>query len=265
MSVAPISEKRQELARVLRQLRARIQPSEVGLREGSRRRVPGLRRHELADLAGISLTWYTWLEQGRDINVSREVLTAISRVLRLTADEADFVVGLAEHTATGSEERMEVPAHLQRLVDALTFPAFVVATDWTIAGWNAAYAWLYPRIVTLEPEDRNLLWLIYTDPHLREMIPEWDAESRRFLAEFRAESGVRLSGSRHQALVQRLREASPEFGVQWAEQGVSRFTSRRRTFIHHTDGPLAFEHHRLVPSDAGDLHLVLYVPLNDEG
>jgi len=261
----PRTPRRAQLAEFLTARRQWASRSALGLPPHTRRGDVGLSREEVAALSGVSGSWYTWLEQGRDINVSREVLTAISRVLHLTADEADFVVGLAEHTASGSEERMEVPAHLQRLVDALAFPAFVVATDWTIAGWNAAYAWLYPRIVTLEPEERNLLWLIYTDPHLREMIPHWDAESRRFLAEFRAESGVRLSGSRHQALVQRLREASPEFGAQWAEQGVSRFTSRRRTFIHHTDGPLTFEHHRLVPSDAGDLHLVLYVPLNDEG
>src|SRR5690606_26284153 len=113
--------------------------------------------------------------------------------LDLTAAETDYVIALAERdVAAVDDEPEDMPPHLQRLLDALTFPAFAVATDWTIAGWNAAYAWLYPRIAALDPADRNLLWLVYTDPGLRDLLPDWKQDSRRFLAEFRAESGVRL-------------------------------------------------------------------------
>lgn len=234
----------------------------VGLPPTSRRSDTGLSREEIATLAGVSGTWYTWLEQGRDINVSRQVLVAVARVLDLTAAETDFVIALAEREETPvGDEPADMPEHLQHLLDTFDFPAFALATDWSIAGWNAAYAWLYPRIATLEVADRNLLWLVYTDAGLRELLPDWQQDSRRFLAEFRAESGVRLGAPRHKALVDRLRETSPDFRAQWAELEVERFASRRRTFRHADGGLLTFEHHRLVPSEAPDLHVVLYVPV----
>lgn len=236
--------------------------SAVGLPPTTRRSDAGLSREEIATLAGVSATWYTWLEQGRDINVSRQVLAAVARVLDLTAAETEYVVALAERDEPAvDDEREGMPEHLQHLLDALTFPAFAVAADWAIAGWNAGYQWLYPRIAALEPGDRNLLWLVYTDPGLRDLLPDWEQDSRRFLAEFRAESGVRLVAPRHKALVDRLREASPDFREQWAELAIERFASRRRTFRHAQDGLLTFEHHRVVPDDATGLHLVMYVPV----
>ena len=236
--------------------------SAVGLPPTTRRSDTGLSREETATLAGVSGTWYTWLEQGRDINVSRQVLDAVARVLDLTAAETEYVVALAEREdASVDDEPDEAPEHLQHLLDALAFPAFAVASDWTIVGWNAGYAWLYPPIAAIEPPDRNLLWLVYTDPGLRELLPDWEQDSRRFLAEFRAESGVRLGAARHKALVERLRETSADFRTQWAELTVERFASRRRTFRHAEEGLRSFEHHRLVPSEAPGLHVVMYVPV----
>ncbi len=128
-------------------------------------------------------------------------------------------------------------------------------------GWNAPYARLYAPIATVDVAERNLLWLIYTDPRLRRMLPDWDQESRRFLAEFRADSGVRLSSDRHRALIGRLLDASEDFRIQWAEHAVERFASRQRVFAHPSDGRLVFEHHSLVPSDAPGLTVVMYVPV----
>ncbi len=235
--------------------------SAVGLPPTGRRSDTGLSREEIATLAGVSGSWYTWLEQGRDINVSRQVLAAVARVLDLTSAETEYVITLAEREATPVDDEPEgMPEHLQHLLDALAFPAFAVANDWTIAGWNAAYAWLYPPIAGVDAADRNLLWLVYTDPGLRELLPDWEQDSRRFLAEFRAESGVRLGAPRHKALVDRLSEASADFRAQWAELTVERFASRRRTFRHRDDGVLAFEHHRVVPDGTSGLHVVMYVP-----
>ncbi len=233
----------------------------VGLPLTSRRSDTGLSREEVAALSGVSSSWYTWLEQGRDINVSRQVLAAVCRVLDLTAAEGEYISALAEQGKEPDPERAEVlPVHLQRMVDAFDFPAFIVGTDWSIVGWNSGYEWLYPRIADLDEEARNLLSLVYTDPQLREMLPDWERDSRRFLAEFRAESGVRLSSPRHRAVVERLRAESEDFLLQWAELTVERFTSRIRNFRHRDAGLLEFEHHRLVPSDAPDLHIVMYVP-----
>ncbi|GAA4771090.1 helix-turn-helix transcriptional regulator [Microbacterium gilvum] len=260
--IQPRTPRREQLGEFLAARRRTTSRSALGLPPTGRRSDTGLSREEIATLSGVSGSWYTWLEQGRDINVSRQVLGAVARVLGLSAAETEYVYALAERDeGAAPAERESVPPHLQHLVDALDFPAFVVATDWAIAGWNARYAWLYPRIETLDAADRNLLWLVYTDPELRDMLPDWERDSRAFLAEFRAESGVRLTSPRHRVLLERLREASGDFRAQWAELAVERFASRRREFRHREDGIVTFEHHRLVPSDAADLHVVMYVPV----
>ncbi|MGO1411962.1 MAG: helix-turn-helix transcriptional regulator [Microbacterium sp.] len=262
--IRPRTPRREELGAFLADRRRAARRTALGLPPTGRRVHTGLSREEVATLAGVSASWYTWLEQGRDINVSRQVLRSVARVLRLTSAETDYVIGLAERETGVPEIRREtIPDHLQRLVDALDFPAFVVATDWGIAGWNTGYEWLYPRIATVDVTDRNLLWLVYTDPELREMLPDWERESRRFLAEFRAEAGVRLAGPGHRAVVDRLMAESEDFRVHSADMAVERFASRRRVFRHRDEGLLEFEHHRLVPSDAVDLHVVMYVPVPD--
>lgn len=260
--IRPRTPRREQLGEFLAVRRRSTSRDALGLPPAARRGSAGLSREELAALAGVSGSWYTWLEQGRDINVSRQVLLSVARVLQLSDAETEYVIALAERTEPPAmDERAVLPAHLQRLVDAVAFPAFVLATDWDIVGWNAGYAWLYPRIATLDEDDRNLLWLLYTDPQLRELVGDWARDSRRFLAEFRADAGVRLSSPRHAALLARLRAHSPDFRAQWAEMAVERFSSRIRTFRHGEDGLVSFEHHSLIPSDAPDLRVVMYVPV----
>jgi transcriptional regulator with XRE-family HTH domain len=257
--------RRRELGDFLRSRRRALSRQDFGLPDPPRRRGAGLRREEVSAFAGVSVTWLTWLEQGRDINASRQVLEALGRVLRLTTSEFAYLLSLGGFTAGSPDAdagvRDAAPPHLQRLLDSLWFPAFAVAADWTIVGWNDAYAALYTRIDTLEPADRNLLWLVFTDPHLRDMLPTWAEDSRRFVAEFRAESGARLGSAAHSALIARLSEASAAFREQWQDLTVEGFTSRRRRFAHPTAGDLEFEQHRLVPSDHPDLHIVAYVPM----
>lgn len=257
----PRTPRREQLGAFLASRRRAAPRGALGLPPTSRRNDVGLSREEIATLAGVSGTWYTWLEQGRAINVSRHVLGAVARVLALSAAETEFVYALADREDTPAETTRDgFGDDLQGLLDALDFPAFVVTTDWTIAGWNAAYAWLYPAITTVPAPERNLLRLIYTDPALREMLPDWDQDSRAFLAEFRAESGVRLGAPAHKQLIDALNATSEDFRVQWAEMAVARFAARTRTFVHHEAGPVTFTQHRLVPSQAPDLHVVMYVP-----
>ncbi len=257
-------ERRRELGQFLRDRRGNLVRAELGLPPIGRNRTLGLRREEIAAFAAVSVTWYTWLEQGRDINASRQVLESIARVLTLTAAETAYLLALGGYTPVPSAEVMAIeqaPDHLQRLLDAFDFPAFAVAPDWGIAGWNRAYAGLYTRIAAVDPADRNLLWLIFTDPHLRQMLPDWEETSRHFVAEFRAEAGARLGSAAHTTLIRRLGEASGQFATLWADRGVERFASRQRVFLHPLAGELVFEQHRLVPSDAPELHLVMYVPV----
>ncbi|WP_337059735.1 helix-turn-helix transcriptional regulator [Kineococcus sp. G2] len=255
--------RRRELGALLRSRRDQLTAADVGLPAGARRRSPGLRREEVAALSGVSVTWYTWLEQGRDTHPSRQVLDALARTLRLSEAEHAYVLSLAGHPAPRpSTAAGTAPASVQRLLDAQAgLPAFAITSTWQIAGWNAAYAELYPGIATVADEDRNLLWLVFTDPFVRQLLPRWEEDSRRFLAEFRAEAGPRLGEPAVAALVERLRAASARFEAGWTDHDVRGFTSRERLFHHPDAGDLRFEHHQLTPADHPDLQVVIYTPI----
>ena len=257
--------RRRELGDFLRARRGRLDRAELGLPAVGRSRTTGLRREEVSFLSGVSVTWYTWLEQGRDINPSRQVLDAIARTLQLSGAESDYMLSLAGHAGGRPPADLSghAPEHVQRLLDAMEgSPAFAIEPDWVISGWNRAYAALYPNVATVAAEDRNLLYLVFTDPYVRELLPNWTIDSRRFLAEFRAEAGPRLAEPRFAALVDRLKLESSDFAAGWDGHNIEGFTSRERLFHHPHVGDLRLEHHRLAPSDHPDLHLVIYTPVH---
>jgi transcriptional regulator with XRE-family HTH domain len=251
---------RRELADFLGSRRRQLDPRTVGLPAGGNRRTPGLRREEVALLAGVSHTWYTWLEQGRDIRPSRQVVDALARTLRLSPAEHEYVLRLSGNggrTPDGSPDAM--PAHVQRLLDALgTSPAYAITSTWSIVGWNQAYERLYPGVAALPAADRNLLWVVFTDPAVRALLGDWTTDSRRFLTQFRAEVGPRLADREVVDLVARLQASSPSFREGWASHDVDRFSSSERRFHHPAVGTLVLEHHQVTPADAPGLQLVVY-------
>ncbi|GAB2579181.1 helix-turn-helix transcriptional regulator [Microlunatus antarcticus] len=253
---------RTELAAFLRARRTQLDRVSLGLPEGGRRRTAGLRREEVAALSGVSVTWYTWLEQARDVQPSRQVLEALANALRLTTAERTYllsVAGFAPGPVVGPTPAPGVQ-HIQHLLDALVgSPAFAIGADWTISGWNAAYAALYPPVATLPEQDRNLLWVVFTDPFVQGLLPDWEVTSRRFLAEFRAEAGPRLNQPDCLRLVARLQQHSAPFREAWSQHNIEGFTSRRRSFL-TAEGELEFEHHRLAAADQRDLFVVVYTP-----
>lgn len=254
---------RKELGLFLRARRDQAVRADYGLPPLSRKRDRGLRREEVAFLSGVSVTWYTWLEQGRDISPSRQVLEAVSRALHLSDTGLGYVLSLGGYAAAApaGTGTATAPAHVQRLLDALDpNPSFALFPDWGVAGWNRAYAALYPNIATVPAPDRNLLWLVFTDPYVRDLLPDWEVTSKRFLAEFRAETGQRLGDPDIAYQVERLKEASPEFREGWDRYDILGFQSRERLFHHPAVGVLQLEHHQLSPSDRPDLHLVVYTP-----
>jgi transcriptional regulator with XRE-family HTH domain len=253
--------RREELAAFLRDRRARADRTALGLPDAPRGRLQGLRREEVATLAGLSVTWYTWLEQAREINPSRQVLEALGRLFGLRPVELTYLLTLGGHgeiTAPATTEH--APERLRRLLESFPFPAFLLAGDWTIIGWNIAYAHLYPRIESLDAEDRNLLWLLFTDQELRRLLPDWAEQSRRFVGEFRAEARRWLSTPREDGIVARVSAASEEFARIWQERDVEGFVSRERSFQHPLAGLTTYEQHGVVPSEFPDLELILYVP-----
>jgi transcriptional regulator with XRE-family HTH domain len=251
------SDGRTELAAFLRARRAQVDRVAVGLPAGSARRVGGLRREEVAALSGVSITWYTWLEQARDVNPSRQVLDSLARTLQLSEPEHAYLLALAGYaspsTATSAEPDQLVPL-LDALVDS---PAFTLAPNWSITAWNSAYAALYPHVASVDPAERNLLRAVYLDPFVHELLPDWDVTSSRFLAEFRAEAGPRLGDPEFRAVIEPLLTASKAFRHNWARHDIEGFTSRRRSFA-TTAGQLDFDHHRLAPADQRNVYVVIY-------
>lgn len=255
--------RREELAAFLRDRRARADRTALGLPDAPRGRLQGLRREEVATLAGLSVTWYTWLEQARDINPSRQVLEALGRLFGLRPVEMTYLLTLGGHgeISAPAAATVRAPERLRRLLESFAFPAFLLAADWTIIGWNIAYAHLYPRIESLDAEDRNLLWLLFTDQELRRLLPDWEQQSRRFVGEFRADARRWISAPREDGIVARVSAASPEFARIWQERDVEGFVSRERSFQHPLAGLMTYEQHGVAPSEFPDLELVLYVPI----
>lgn len=260
---------RKELGAFLRGKRNAADRAEYGLPPVGRGKTTGLRREEVAFLSGVSVTWYTWLEQGRDIHPSRQVVDAVAVNLRLNQAEHDYVLGLSGFTPSPRPVPLApgpVPPHVQQLLDTLDpAPAFAVSPHWDIAAWNRAYEGLFPGIATAAAEERNLLVLVFTDEYVRAMLPDWELTSRQFLGEYRSEAGARTAGPDHVRLVAHLRHVSPDFAEAWDEHAVLRFTSRQRKFIHPVAGELLFDQLKLVPQDAPELHVVAYLPDADSG
>ena len=257
---------RKELAEFLRARREATRPEQVGLPPGRGRRTPGLRREEVALLAGVSVTWYTWLEQGRRINASDDVLLAIGRALRLDDAGQEHLIALTDPGTASVEAPSEAPSALVRLLDSLMpSPAYVLGPHWEFVAWNTAQARLYPRIVELEPPRRNLLWVLFADTATRDLIVDWDIHARQALAEFRsATSSVRHDPAMTE-LVAILTEESQEFAAWWPEHDVSGFETRLRRFSHPAAGELTFEYQQLTPAEWPSLKVVaqLGVPGDD--
>jgi transcriptional regulator with XRE-family HTH domain len=261
-----LGDHRKELAEFLRAPREATRPEQVGLPVGRGRRPPRLRREEVAMLAGVSVTWYTWLEQGRRINASHDVLLAIGRALRLDDAGLDHLIALTEPGTASIEAPAEAPSALLRLIDSMMpAPAYVLGPHWEFVAWNTAQQRLYPRIVELDPPRRNLLWVLYCDRDTRSLIVDWDIHARQALAEFRsATSAVRHDDAMNE-LIDVLTAESPEFADWWPEHDVSGFETRLRRFQHPAAGRLTFEYQQLAPVEWPNLRVVaqLAVPGDD--
>jgi transcriptional regulator with XRE-family HTH domain len=245
--------------------RRQLVRAHLGLPDITGRMTRGLRREEVAYLAGVSVTWYTWLEQGRDITPSRQVVDSLARTLRLSHAEHVYLSALAGHSAPHPAKVPSpgtVPAHVQRLLDALAeYPALAITPDWAIVAWNAAYVGLYPNVATVAAADRNFLWLLFTDPYLRALMPDWEFTGLYNVASFRAEAGTRLSEPPFANLVSRLLQTSEAFQTAWETYDIEKLPSRERLFRHPDVGDLHVEQHSLAPSGEPRLQVVIFIPI----
>ena len=213
-------------------------------------------------LAGVSITWYTWLEQGRRINASPDVMSAIGRALRLDDAGIEHLRGLALPSPSPVAAPQEAPSALVRLIESMEpAPAYVLGPRWEFLAWNAAEARLYPRIVELEGIERNLLWVLFSDPYTRELIVDWDIHARQALAEFRAATTAYRADPEFGELIGKLQAESDEFATWWPEHGVAQFETRLRRFRHPAAGVLTFEYQQLAPVEWPALRVACQLPV----
>jgi transcriptional regulator with XRE-family HTH domain len=257
-------ERRAELASFLRIRRERITPEQVGLLSGTRRRTPGLRREELAQLAGVGATWYTWLEQGRAITVSGQVLESLARVLQLNADERAYLFVLARQQLPA--DPLPVTHHidpsLQLILDTMgIYPALILNPRWDIMAWNQAARRLFADFDTMTSRQRHVLWLLFTDPQYRAMFVDWEAAARRFIALFRSSTQHSIGETWLTELVCDLQQVSPTFRELWSRHDVQGVQTEHKHLIHPIVGPLILQAKTFQVADHPDLRMVVYTPV----
>ena len=264
---APASERRRaELGKFLRTRRARLSPADFGMPGGSRRRTPGLRREELALLAGVGVSWYTWLEQGREINVSTQVLDALARTLGLDRAERWHMYVLAEAVPVAvSNGRCAVTEALIEIVHSLDpLPAVVMNARFDMLAENDAYRDLFRDWHSLPCIHRNSMWCTLTEPTARDKHPQYEETVRHQVARFRAAYARHVGDPDWEEDIRRLCSLSGEFADLWARHEVAEFQPSTRTFIHPVAGSLTFTTSELqVPGNA-EGRLAVYTPADDE-
>jgi len=256
--------RREELADFLRTKRSNLQPEEVGLPDGSRRRTPGLRREEVALLAGVGTTWYTWLEQGRDVRASLDVLEALARALRLTPAERSHLIllGRGEHAKPCKAPAEKVSPTVRRLVENMgPGPTYLLGRRWDYLAWNRAFEAVFSWAPGPDPLSRNHVWLWFMDPSRRTLCSvDWSASARLLVAKFRADTARNIGDPAFEELVSSLNASSPEFRKLWKRHEVAGSGDGRKDLTHPTAGELVFDHAVFQYGDAGEQRLVVYSP-----
>jgi len=258
--------RRQELGDFLRSRRERIGPEQVGLALGGRRRTPGLRREEVAGLSGVGVTWYTWLEQGRDIRASEAVLNALARTLMLDQHERLhlFTLAGAPSIAVATDCNAIEPSVALMLERLGAYPGAVFNRRFDILAHNAAYAGLLGDLDALPFDERNLLWLMFTKRSMRDLLGDyWSTASRRCVAQCRAGVAELASEPAWRALVKRLSAASPEFAARWREHDVAPTDTTTKQFLHPDLGTLRFTATNLWLGRRVGNRLAVYTPVDE--
>ncbi|MBO0781640.1 MAG: helix-turn-helix domain-containing protein [Ktedonobacteraceae bacterium] len=258
-------ERRKELAHFLRTRRERMSPEAAGLPGGSRRRTPGLRREELAVLAGIGVTWYTGLEQGRAITVSPQVLESLARVLDLNAVERNhlFLLARQQQPADPYPFTSAVSPVLQHILESMgTSPAYVTNPRWDLLAWNKAMVRVYQTDFGALPlRERNILRLMFTHPLRCMFLANWEKDAQGLLALFRASTERYVGEPWLKALVADLELASPQFRAWWTRHALQAGHTEKKELHHPLVGRLVLQPATFQVTDAPDLRMTIYMPL----
>jgi transcriptional regulator with XRE-family HTH domain len=247
-----------ELGDFLRSRREKLTPKAVGLPEGRRRRTPGLRREEVAELAGIGVDWYIRLEQGRTVTPSVATIDALARALRLGKAEHKHFRALTQTADRRAFVPETVPAAVRRTVESLNLPAYVTGRRWDLLAWNAAADELF-AFSRLPEAERNVLLCVLTNRATRRLFgASWADEARRMVAQFRATHDLWAGDPAFQDLLARLRKGCPEFGGWWEAHDIRGVAAGHKSLSHPKKGRLKLEYASFQANDDPAIKLVIY-------
>ncbi|HET9029975.1 MAG TPA: helix-turn-helix transcriptional regulator [Candidatus Aquilonibacter sp.] len=254
------------LGRFLKDCRARLDPSEFGIRS-TRRRTPGLRREEVAQRADVSATWYTWLEQGRGGVPSADVLDRIAHALALTPVEREHLFLLAQRRPpeVRYDATTTVSERLQRVLDGMELmPAIIRTSTWDVLAWNRAAVAVFGDYSQLPPAERNLLRLIFTSKYVRAQSEHWESYARLAVAAVRADAARAGAWNELQILVDELAAASPAFAAIWNENEVREHGEGTKKIEHPAVGVIALDYSSLAVDGQPNLQMVIFSPAGPE-
>lgn len=254
------------LGAYLKNRRTKLDAVSFGV-SGGRRRTPGLRREEVAQRANISVTWYTWLEQGRGGSPSPDVLNRVARALRLTELEREhlFLIAFGRPPEVRYRGQDAVTPRLQRLLDTLTYsPAIVRTATWDVVAWNRAAAVVLTDYGSLPPSQRNILRMIFCNPRVRACQSEWESVARFVVAAFRIDAARAGADAEVAPLVDELCRSSPDFASMWRDNDVQTHGDGMKHLRHPQVGPLALEYSAFAVDGRPDLSLIVYIPATSD-
>ena len=255
------SQRLTQLAKFLKYCRQRTSPEVFGLPKRPRRRSPGLSRAEVANLARISVDWYTWLEQGRNIRPSIDVLDRLAEVLQLNEPERRHLYCLTEQTPIPTEI---LDADIQLMQRAIAHmpkaPALILRKDWQILGQNKSADEFFNTWSYLKEKDRNILYLFFTDPIFTQHLRDWEWHAKIAIRQFRAIYATEIGNPAFVSLIERLNKVSPQFNQWWTETDVTGRDNGRKEFDHPSLGYIDCDYTILRPAENQAIEVIVFIP-----
>lgn len=258
--------RRDELSRFLKSARARLSPSEVGLPAGERRRTTGLRREEVAALAGMSVTWYTWFEQGREVQLSAPMIERLGRTLRLDANEREFLFALAQHRppplATPIDE--DIRPATQHLMDSLPIPALVIVEDWTVVGWNDLVARAFRDYAPMPRNERNLFKILMLSDRYRGDAAHYREMGQRLVARFKWDYSRTSQPGIFDEIIAEMMAQSDLFRECWQCSTILPYSEHINIALMPGVGDISFWHTSYGVEEVPGQRLILFAPRDPE-
>ena len=254
-----------ELADFLKTRRGKILPSQVGLSSATRRRTPGLRREEVAQLAGIGITWYTWLEQGRPIHVSTQIIESLSKVLMLDKQERIHLYILANQPLPTDMLGYQgtVSPILQHVLDSLILcPSLITDQRWNVIAWNKAACLIFGDFCEMNVRERNIVWAMFTDTKYKQLFVDWNMHAKGLLGRFRSTCGQYIEDSWLAQFIDDLKMQSTEFNLWWPLHEIQSNSEKYKQLNHPIAGILDFEVSNFEVADNSGLKLIVHTPLS---